>query len=281
MSSANRIFRPAFTLIELLVVVAIIALLISILLPSLDGARRQARSIIDLNNLRTQGNVAHFYGEDNRGWYCRGIAGFNSMMEWGHYCSIALKYYDPDLKFLPSEWRGGGANVPLRDLLRKVKQFQCPDHPYPWNPFDYVTNAFPIPYTKANADYDVTGGGFAGDSYRGENAPDYNEVFRLDQVTQAGLSPSRFIFVTEAHLSLAATSPGDEKGEELRYHSTFVTSQLPFGLYPRIASDKRHPGGLNNLFWDGSGKTLSLTSLDAGYGNTIGVRLRWFSPYPE
>jgi prepilin-type processing-associated H-X9-DG protein len=53
----------SFTLVELLVVTAIIAVLISILLPALTGAREQAKSVYCLNNLRQMVPAAHAYAQ--------------------------------------------------------------------------------------------------------------------------------------------------------------------------------------------------------------------------
>lgn len=58
--------RSGFTLIEVLVVVAIIALLVAILLPSLNAARRQAKAAACAVNLRTIGHALAYYLQANQ-----------------------------------------------------------------------------------------------------------------------------------------------------------------------------------------------------------------------
>lgn len=56
----------AFTLIELLVVIAIISVLMTILLPALAGARRQARATVGMANLRSLTQVMFVYTNDHK-----------------------------------------------------------------------------------------------------------------------------------------------------------------------------------------------------------------------
>ena len=65
---AHSFRRPGFTLIELLVVVAIIALLVSILLPSLQQARELARRAVCSANLYHIASAENIYANDNKGW---------------------------------------------------------------------------------------------------------------------------------------------------------------------------------------------------------------------
>ncbi|HSW46978.1 MAG TPA: prepilin-type N-terminal cleavage/methylation domain-containing protein [Phycisphaerae bacterium] len=57
----------AFTLIEILVVVAIIALLIAILVPTLARAKEQTRRVVCLSNMKQMGVAFSAYGSDSKG----------------------------------------------------------------------------------------------------------------------------------------------------------------------------------------------------------------------
>ncbi len=126
--------RSAFTLIEVLVVVAIIALLVAILLPSLSRAREQAKRAACASNLHQQGLGMYSYANDNRaflpwrGWFSYDIsesrheayggAGTDKVLvnlalligkhvgkDWDIlYCPCTLELYRDSKSGLPSLW---------------------------------------------------------------------------------------------------------------------------------------------------------------------------------
>ena len=137
-----RTFRQGFTLIELLVVVAIIALLISILLPSLRDAREAAKSVRCMANLKEIGSaMAHFFSENNN-WFPHGKSDNHyptGILYGGHPGRPGMWIFDdPSLRDTP----GGrpfnqylypklprhdiATTDPLFDVVRDVPLFFCP-----------------------------------------------------------------------------------------------------------------------------------------------------------
>jgi prepilin-type N-terminal cleavage/methylation domain-containing protein/prepilin-type processing-associated H-X9-DG protein len=67
--SSSFLRKPAFTLIELLVVITIIAILTSMLLPALSGARNAARKAQCSGNLKQISMLLVLYQDDYDGYY--------------------------------------------------------------------------------------------------------------------------------------------------------------------------------------------------------------------
>lgn len=89
-----------FTLVELLVVIGIIAILISILLPSLSAARSSAQSVQCQSNLRQLATVCVMYTNENKGFWPPAADDLwtNNLHRW-HGSRLNTTYGDPNSVF--------------------------------------------------------------------------------------------------------------------------------------------------------------------------------------
>lgn len=151
----------AFTLIELLVVVAIIAMLISILLPSLAAAREQAKAAVCLSRLRNLGQAGQSYQTEYNGYIAGaplttgfGLAVYNSLDGGAWKPGMPMNTYDYTIPLLKqmSQKLSVNNSSNARDLLfRSVMTsgpMLCPSNNQMAMQYPKKANDMPVPATS-------------------------------------------------------------------------------------------------------------------------------------
>ena len=155
--------KHGFTLIELLVVIAVIALLLGILLPSLERVRECARIVVCSSQLRQIGFSFHMYIDDNEdrvphvrhwiegmGWYNDGdfdkvrngqLYPYLNTLDI-HVCPTFRTYSevrDPTFSYAMSYQLGGGGPYPT---IRTASEVMHPGE------YGIIVEENPIPLTQ-------------------------------------------------------------------------------------------------------------------------------------
>lgn len=137
-------FRGAFTLIELLLVIAVIALLISILMPALGKAREAGRTVVCLSNQRQIGVSLMMYAAAQKEYIPRESGdserwpGHPTQPRNPQWPQVLRPYIDPeaegkDAMILPGGWREHFTMAPYyKDPSRKKDRHEI----------HYVVNGF-------------------------------------------------------------------------------------------------------------------------------------------
>ncbi|OGV53518.1 MAG: hypothetical protein A2017_15930 [Lentisphaerae bacterium GWF2_44_16] len=173
-----------FTLIELLVVISIIAILSSILLPSLGKVRQKSYQIQCMNNLKNIGHAGNLYlmDWDNYFTYSDTVAGKSPLNLW---CAQLLPYLNmPEAPDLP-QYRKSSIYI----CNESARKWPLRHYPGTWD-FTYGQNSYLRPdvdwcTSKVTQVLKPSGTVFWGDqgtngvSLQGGSYPGYYYVYRL------------------------------------------------------------------------------------------------------
>jgi prepilin-type N-terminal cleavage/methylation domain-containing protein/prepilin-type processing-associated H-X9-DG protein len=244
----RRTKRSGFTLVELLVVIGIIALLIAILLPTLNKARESAKRTTCMSNLRSLGQCLYIYVNDNKGK--------------GFMCAYSVQ-------------------VPAGDTPLSFSFWFAQENNYPSKPVWDATGGYLRPYFKSDAFLSCPS---ASDQYKTYNLGGSSSV--PPPLTTYAYNGAVAQLASDAPPQLTSLSQLQKPAETMALLDalTIGNTGTPTGVFaslspstttspfkPQSASFQgRHVGNGNVLWYDGhvSSETPYVTAMDANLNST-------------
>lgn len=131
--------QRGFTLIELLVVVAIITVLLSLLMPSLNNARRQSKQVACLSNLRQLGVALRIYNDENNNLLPQVYKDYSPVTT---YLGQTIYYIGPNPKTnaIASNWLMWANYLFVGGQINTNSAFICPE--------SLPSLSMPLPYSS-------------------------------------------------------------------------------------------------------------------------------------
>jgi prepilin-type N-terminal cleavage/methylation domain-containing protein/prepilin-type processing-associated H-X9-DG protein len=244
--------RAAFTLIELLIVIAIIALLLTILAPSVENARRLAERAVCGSNLHELGSTAMAYANTYDHFVPRD---YNEPREVSDgrvlFAAKFLPYVDgrtipPEIEcdgtFYSDDWQNRitPADEYMYPIFEEVGVYQCPSWDEDEYVLDYIVNA-------ANFENYRRTGGYGREQPATSifTIPDAGETLYLGEVNDVPRrGPHGFSANDAGKLKFMPYGRSGEPNSSPRYIGD---------------GDERHFGGSTVVFFDGHAEARPLT----------------------
>ena len=238
--------RHGFTLVELLVVIGIIAVLIGILLPSLNKAREQARGTYCLGNLRQLGIGMQLYRQYNKDYYPPRWATYGM----GNGIVAESVYFWAGQAPDPLTAAGGAASTYIKVGADKryINKYLNPQ----------ITAGSPFPLAKCPSDelaWGLYGSSYTGNYFSG-NTPRYATLIDpTGPKDTSGATPadwSRPIKGTQVKYSSEFIIAGENTGVSAAYAD--LNTQKPYKRFHNPKVDR-----WNMLFADGHATPVDIT----------------------
>jgi prepilin-type processing-associated H-X9-DG protein/prepilin-type N-terminal cleavage/methylation domain-containing protein len=299
-----RKIRKAFTLVELLVVIGIIALLISILLPALTAARRQANIIKCASNLHAITQAAMIHALNHHGYFPFAGKTFSPIAPYPVQIDdpYQIKYDYYTFGTIPAQLLDMPAAL-AHELSAKVrtdnptdvqsdvnsgicgKLFTCPDDTQltiGTTISDNISNPpFPTAYPGCPGIPTVNSYNFNEDVLGWEDPTSEPVAFRLHANLSQLRRQSEVLFLGDglgrtnnADLIKSFVAPASITGLSAPWNETmadFYRDTQPGGLHIGALDLKRHGGKMNVAFFDGHVQIYKINSTDLAHvGLTLG-----------